>query len=157
DIQHRCVALLLEFRREDKLALGRRARSRGDRDILLAVELECHWWRGKAGPDIDPPQLLERGVVEGRDGAVQQCEEHKPAGGCQGPRIVRVREVQALLDLLSDRIDGGQVALVAAIDFVAAASSYVPALLAFCGYCRIVGHEFTGSHCRNVEELRFRA
>src|SRR5712675_1037561 len=88
DVQHGRVALLLEFRGEDKFALGRRAWSRCDRDILLAVDLEGHRRRREAGPDIDLPQLVERGVVKGGYRAVQQCEKDKPARGCQGARIV---------------------------------------------------------------------
>src|SRR5262245_53338381 len=38
DVEHGRVALLLEFRREDKFALGRRTRSRCDGDVLLAVD-----------------------------------------------------------------------------------------------------------------------
>src|SRR5260370_32018393 len=57
-IKHRSVALFLEFRRVDQGALAQRARSRGDRHILLAVDLEAHGRRREAGADIHLPQLL---------------------------------------------------------------------------------------------------
>jgi hypothetical protein len=55
DIQHSGVALLLEFRCIDELVLGRRARSRRDRQILLAVDLERHRRRAEARAGIDLP------------------------------------------------------------------------------------------------------
>src|ERR1700674_1863102 len=77
-MQHECVALLPELRRIDEPPSGSRARSREDRDILLAVDLERHRRRGKTGADIDLPQLVERGVIERRNGAVQEREKHGP-------------------------------------------------------------------------------
>src|SRR5258708_13035195 len=96
DIQHGRVALLLEFRRKDKLALGRWARSRCDRDVLFAVDLECHWRCCKAGPNIDLPQLLERGVVEGRRRAVPPCEKTEPPPTFPAPATIRSAQTHPL-------------------------------------------------------------
>jgi hypothetical protein len=48
---------------------------RGNCHILLAIELKCHRRRREAGADIDLPYFLKRGVVKGRDCAVEQSEE----------------------------------------------------------------------------------
>jgi len=58
-VKHGGVALLAEFRRVGQGALAQRARAGGNRDILLAVELERHGRCREAGADIDLPQLLE--------------------------------------------------------------------------------------------------
>jgi hypothetical protein len=55
DIQYSGVALLLEFRCIDKLVLGRCDRSRRDRQILFAVDLERHRRRAEARAGIDLP------------------------------------------------------------------------------------------------------
>src|SRR6266436_1337007 len=70
-MQHDCIALLSEFRRIDKPRSGCRARSRDDRDILLAIDFERHRRRGKARTDVDLPQFVERGVIERRNCTVQ--------------------------------------------------------------------------------------
>src|SRR5882672_11525955 len=108
-VKHSGVALFLEFRRVGQGALAQRARSRGDRDILLAVDLEAHGRRCEAGADIYLPQLLERGVVESRDRAVEQGEEYEAAAGRKRARTGRIAQVGGLLDLLGHRIDGGEV------------------------------------------------
>src|ERR1700676_1705510 len=79
-IQHGRVADLLELRRVDELGARRRAQARGDGEILLAIDLESHRWGTVAGAEIDLPQFIERGVVIGRDGAVEQSEEDEAAG-----------------------------------------------------------------------------
>src|SRR5215475_2692580 len=80
-VEHRCVALFLEFQRIGQGALAERARARGDRDILLAIELEAHGRRREAGSEIDLPQRLERDVVESCHGAVEQTEKYQTATG----------------------------------------------------------------------------
>jgi hypothetical protein len=57
-VQHGRVALFLELRRENELALGRWARPRRDGQILLAVDLEGHRRRREAGTDIYLPYLV---------------------------------------------------------------------------------------------------
>src|SRR5262249_32715522 len=63
--QHRLIALLLEFRREHMLVQCNPAQPGQDRDILPAVDLEGHWRRVESHPDVDPPELLQCGVVIG--------------------------------------------------------------------------------------------
>src|SRR5258707_7939145 len=70
-VQYQRVALLLELRRVDESSLRDRARPRHDRHVLLAFDLERHRRRGKARAHVDLPQLIERGVVIGRNRAVQ--------------------------------------------------------------------------------------
>src|SRR2546423_7333456 len=80
-VQHHGVALLLELGRVDELGLGRAAWSRRNGNVLLAIDLEGHRRRRKAGADIDLPHLLERRVVVGRDTAIEQRHEDEPAAG----------------------------------------------------------------------------
>src|SRR5258708_13570828 len=98
-MQHECVALLPELRRIDEPPSGSRARSRDDGDILLAVDLERHRRRGKAGADIDLPQLVECGVIERRNRAVQQREKPDPAPGPERAATIRVAPLHSLLTL----------------------------------------------------------
>ncbi len=56
----------------------------------LPFDLEGHRRRREAGADVDLPQLLDRGVVIGRDGAVEQREEHESAARRQRAAVVRV-------------------------------------------------------------------
>src|SRR5260370_41788979 len=70
--QHGLVAHLPDLRRLRQLGPGRPARARQDRDVLLAVDLEAHRRRAEAGADVDLPELLKRGVVVGREGAIEQ-------------------------------------------------------------------------------------
>src|SRR5712664_3046151 len=51
-VKHGGVALFLEFRRVGQGALAQRARSRGDRHILLAVDLEAHGGAAKRVPTL---------------------------------------------------------------------------------------------------------
>src|SRR5262245_33029913 len=81
DIQHRRMALGLELRRVDELALGGVARPRRDCDVLAAVELERHGWSGEARAHVHPPQLLDGRIVIGDDRAVHEREEDKTAAG----------------------------------------------------------------------------
>ena len=80
----RCA--VLELRRQHELAL-RPPGSRGDRTILLAVDLEGHWRRRETGPDIGLPQLVEHSVVIGCD--VKECQENEAANGRECARIGR--------------------------------------------------------------------
>src|SRR4051812_33415673 len=98
-MQHECVTLFSDLWRIGEPGSGSRARSRDDCDILLAVYLERHWRRGKAGADIDLPQLLKRGVIEGRNRAVHECEKHEPAARRERAAVIRVVQVHALLNL----------------------------------------------------------
>src|SRR6266446_4038186 len=148
-IKHSGVALFLEFRRVRQGALAQRARSRGDGHILLAVDLEAHGRRCEAGADIDLPQLLERGVVESRDRAVEQGEEYEAAAGRKRARTGRIAQVGGLLDLLGHRIDGGEVGFEALARCPLAA---VPAALgAVLDAVDRDGH--ADRHRRNVDEL----
>src|SRR6185295_18610136 len=54
---------------------------------------------------IEPPQLLERLVVERHDRAVEHAGENEAAGGGQGAGGIRKRKLGALLDLAGDRIE----------------------------------------------------
>src|SRR6266853_5026945 len=90
NVQHGGLALVLELRRVDELGLGRSARPRRDRDILLAANLESHGRCREAGADIDLPELFERGVVERRHGAVSQPKEYQSAAGRHRPAVVGV-------------------------------------------------------------------
>src|SRR5712691_11521355 len=74
NVEHGGVAHFLEFRRIDEPGLACAAWPRCDRHILLAANLEGHRRCGEAGADIDFPQLVERGVVEGGNGAVHERE-----------------------------------------------------------------------------------
>src|SRR5262249_19916379 len=78
-IQHRGVALLLDLRRVDERAPAGGIEAGRDGDILLAVDLECHWRGVEAGADIELPEFLKRRVVIGRDGSVGQSREHQGA------------------------------------------------------------------------------
>src|SRR3984893_5199002 len=91
-IQHGGAALVVKFRCGEELGPRRRARPRCDRDILLAVYLECHRGRAESRADVDLPELFEGGIVEGRDGAVEERDEDQPAGGGERARVVRVRQ-----------------------------------------------------------------
>ena len=51
-----------------------------DRQILFAVDLERHWRRLERRAEVYLPQLIERGVVESRDGTVHQGDEYETAG-----------------------------------------------------------------------------
>jgi len=66
--------------------------------------------RREGGADIDLPQLIERCVIEGRDGAIEKTEEYQAAAGRKRARGVRIGQMHVLLDLLGHRIDGGEVA-----------------------------------------------
>src|SRR5712671_3938359 len=109
-MQHDCIALLSEFRCIDKPRSGCRARSRDDRDILLAIDFERHRRRGKARTDVDLPQFVERGVIERRNGTVEQREKHEPAAGRERAAEIRVDQVHALFDLAGQRVGGLEVA-----------------------------------------------
>src|SRR5258707_761502 len=115
DIEHQGLALLLEFRRVGELPSRARARPRHDPDVLLAVDLERHRRRRKARTHVDLPQLVERGVVVSRDGAIHEGQEHEAAAGRERAGAVRVAQMHVLLDLAAQRIDGGQVALPALV------------------------------------------
>src|SRR5215470_12495538 len=91
-VEHHGVALLFEFRRIDELGFCRAAWSRRNGDVLLAVDLEGHRWCRKAGADVDLPDLLERGVVVGRDRAIQQRQEDEPTTGCKRAAVVGIAQ-----------------------------------------------------------------
>src|SRR5215467_9169828 len=81
DIKYSRIADLLQLRRIDELRPRRRAQARRDGEILLAVDLERHRRRAEAGADVDLPQLVQRSVVVGSDGTVQESQEDEPASG----------------------------------------------------------------------------
>ena len=56
--------------------------------------------RREGGADIDLPQLIERCVIEGRDGAIEKTEEYQAAAGRKRARGVRIGQMHVLLDLL---------------------------------------------------------
>jgi hypothetical protein len=60
-----------------------------------AVDLERHWRRREGGTNIDLPQLIERGVVEGSDGSIHKEDETAACG--KHARKVRVRQVKIFL------------------------------------------------------------
>jgi len=68
------IGLVFELRRVSNSALCCSANSGCDRHILLAVDLEGNRRSRDARSDIDLPQFIERGVVVGCDGTVQQRE-----------------------------------------------------------------------------------
>src|SRR5215470_77040 len=103
DIKHSRIADLLQLRRVDELRPRRRAQARRDGEVLLAVDLERHRRRTEASADVDLPQLVQRGVVVGSDGAVEESQEDEPAGGRERTRIVRVAQVHALLYVAGQR------------------------------------------------------
>ncbi len=152
-VQHRHVALVLELRRVDQMALRIAARPGRDRQILLAVDLERHRRRREGGADIDLPELVQRGVVESRDGAVEQPDEDEAAGGRERAAVVRVGQMDGFLDRAGDRIDGDQVALVALGRRVRAADP----LLALDERLVVVEHGLAGGHGRDVDEPRLGA
>src|SRR6516164_5298614 len=78
DIKHGRIADLLQLRRVDELRSCGRAQARRDGEVLFAVDLERHRRRTEASADVDLPQFVQRGVVVGRDGAVQESEEDEP-------------------------------------------------------------------------------
>jgi len=86
---------------------------------MPAADLECHGRRRETGPHIGLPQMLERGVVKRPRQCRPAMRETRARRQLPNPGIVRVGEVQALLDLQGDGIDGGQVPLVAAVHPVA--------------------------------------
>src|SRR5580704_19777174 len=112
-VKHGRVAHLLELGRVDEPRFRSPARPRRDRHELLAVHFEAHRRRGDARADVEFPQLLERGVVIGGDGAVEERVEYESAAGRERAGIVRVAQVHALLDLAGHRVDGGKIAFVA--------------------------------------------
>jgi hypothetical protein len=147
------VALVIELEGILKLGLGHRTWSRGDGEILPAVDLEGHGGCREARPHIDLPQLFQSIVVEGGNGAVEQRKEDQPARGRERARIVRVFQVRLLLDLAGDRVDGGKIALEPIAPGVRAA---VPSrrLAVLVG---VDGHVDAGGQRRDVDELRVRA
>ena len=108
--QHQRVALIAQLRRIGQPAARHRARTRHDRHVLFAVDLESHRRGGEARADVDLPQLLEAGVVVGRHRTIEQRGEDQPAAGRQRARVVRVLHCHALLDLAGERVDGGDAA-----------------------------------------------
>ena len=58
----------------------------------------------EGGTNIDLPQLIERGVVEGSDGSIHNEDETAACG--KHTRQVRVQQVKIFLDLLGYRIGG---------------------------------------------------
>jgi hypothetical protein len=88
--QHRLVAHLAQFRREDEPALGNLAESRHDGDVLLAAGLECHRRGVEAAPDIDFPQRFEARVVIGDERAIAKAGENQAAGRRQRGAVVRI-------------------------------------------------------------------
>src|SRR6266496_2198046 len=121
DVEHCGVTLILELGRVDEPGLARGRRPGCDRKVLLAADLEGHRRCGEARADIDLPEFVERGVVEGGNGAVHEREEDKPAAGRERPAVVRVTKMDVLLDLAGHRVDGGQVAFIAVGDLEGAA------------------------------------
>src|SRR5258707_15889948 len=81
----------------------------------LPLNLERHQRRRKARTHAGRPQLVERGVVVSRDGAIHEGQEHEAAAGRERAGAVRVAQMHVLLDLAAQRIDGGQVALPALV------------------------------------------
>src|SRR5437868_9969021 len=74
---------------------------RSDRDVLLAVHRIGHRWRDEAGADIDLPQFIERLIVIGDDGAVQQGSHHDTASGGENTRSEEhTSELQSRFDLV---------------------------------------------------------
>src|SRR5262249_49163845 len=124
--QDRRLALVTQLRRVDELGARRHARSRCNREVLLAIDLERHGRRGEARSDVDLPQLVEWGVVKGGNRAIKEGYEDHPAGGRERARVVWVFQVHVLFDFARKRIDGGQIALPAVGGSREAA---VPALL----------------------------
>src|SRR6266446_8867737 len=54
-VQHGSATLVIELRRRQQLRAGGGARPGCDRDILFAIDLECHRRRSEPGADIDLP------------------------------------------------------------------------------------------------------
>src|SRR3984893_339043 len=151
--KHGRVAHLLELRRVDEPGLGSRARSRCDRHILLAVDLEAHRRRGNARADIELPQFRKRGVVIGRNRAVQERVEDEPAAGRERAGIVGVTQVHAVLDFARHRVDGGEVAFIA-LGGLEGAAVPAPLLAVLRGVDR---HVLAIAQGRDVDELGFGA
>src|SRR5215470_818627 len=53
--QNRGLALVAQFDRVDELGARHRARSRGDCDVLLAIDFERHGRGGESGANVDLP------------------------------------------------------------------------------------------------------
>src|SRR6516164_1648948 len=67
---------ILHFRRARQLVPGIAEQARCDGDILLAVDRIGDRRGVEAGAQIEAPELLERLIVEGHDGAVKQRRHH---------------------------------------------------------------------------------
>src|SRR5437763_16552295 len=76
---HGRVRKVFELRDSSELVPRVPPQSRGDGDVLLAIDRISHRRRVETGADIDPPKLLQGRVVESHDGAVEQRRYDEPA------------------------------------------------------------------------------
>src|SRR5258708_26034525 len=75
------------------------ARTRRDCDVLLAVYRIGHGRRVDARADIDPPQHIQRLVIEGDDRTVEQRRHHDPTGGREYTGRIGIGQLDALPDI----------------------------------------------------------
>src|SRR3954447_2961355 len=111
--KHGLVALFFELRRLHVFVECDAAEAGENRDILLAASLERHRRRVEADADVDRPELLHGGVVEGREGAIGEAGEHEATRGDDRAAVVGIGNVRLCLALAGERIDGVEIGLVA--------------------------------------------
>ena len=115
-VEHGRVALLLEFRRVDEPRL--RATGLGpDTIATYCLPLTSKVIGGAEKPE---PTLIfhsSSSVVSSKAATVpsSSARNTRPPPVASVPRVIRIAQVHVLLDLAGQRIDGGEVALVAVV------------------------------------------